>query len=130
MTLSVTPLFVLLFIVMNIVIILPIGPHRLKVGVPFWGGEEKLDRLARGHGNFIENVPLFLVGLATAEYLGASTTVLWVCGVLMSASRLIHYVGMVTLDKPLNNARLIGTLLSLSAFLIVAVSIGLELIVL
>ncbi len=121
--LSITPLFVLLFVVMNIVILMPIGPYRVKVGVPFWGGEEKLDRLVRGHGNFIEFVPLFLVALATTEYLGTASVVVWVGGLLMLAGRLVHYVGMVALTNP-TPARLVGTLLSLTALAVVALSIG------
>lgn len=125
---SITPLFVLIFIVMNIVTILPIGPHRLKVGIPYWGGEEKLDRLVRGHGNFIEVVPLFLISQATAEYLGVANFILWIVGILMIFSRVIHYVGMVAQDNPLNKARLIGTLLSLTSMAVLAITIGLQLI--
>jgi len=121
--LSITPLFVLLFVVMNIVILMPIGPHRVKVGVPFWGGEEKLDRLVRGHGNFIEFVPLFLVALATAEYLGTADLVVWAGGLLMLTGRLVHYVGMVALKNP-TYARLVGTLLSLTSMALLALVIG------
>lgn len=121
--LSITPLFVLIFVVMNIVILFPIGPYRAKVGVMFWGGEDKLDRLVRGHGNFIEFVPLFLVALATAEYLGAASVVLWTGGGLMLFGRLLHYVGMVVLNN-LIPTRLIGTLLSLTSMAMLAFSIG------
>lgn len=121
--LSITPLFVLLFVVMNIVIVMPIGPHRNKVGVPLWGGENKLDRLVRGHGNFIEFVPLFLVALATAEYLGTTDIALWAGGLLMLVGRLVHYVGMVALKNPIP-ARLVGTLLSLTSMAVLALCIG------
>jgi len=121
--LSITPLFVLLFVVMNIVILMPIGPHRAKVGVMFWGGEDKLDRLVRGHGNFIEFVPLFLVALATAEYLGTASVVLWAGGGLMLIGRLLHYIGMVVFNN-LIPTRLIGTLLSLTSMAVLAVGIG------
>lgn len=121
MTLSITPVYVAIFVLIQVAMVFPIGPYRGKVGIPFWGGEDKLDRMVRGHGNFIEFVPIFLLALATAEYLGANTALIWGCGAAMVLSRLVHYVTLQT--SPTGMGRLLGTLLSLVVLVVLALTV-------
>ncbi|MBL1419504.1 MAG: MAPEG family protein [Alphaproteobacteria bacterium] len=118
MTFTVTPIFIALFALMNLVLIFPIGPYRAKISIPFWGGEDKLDRMVRGHGNFIEVVPLTLITMATAELLGANSTLILACGVALTLSRLLHYITLQS--NPTGNGRLIGTLISMITTLALA----------
>lgn len=111
MTFTITPLFIALFAIMNLVLIFPIGPYRAKIGIPFWGGEDKLDRMVRGHGNFIEVVPISLITMATAELLGANSTLVLGSGAALLLSRLLHYITLQS--SPMGNGRLIGTLISM-----------------
>lgn len=118
MTFTITPLFVALFALMNLVLMFPIGPYRAKVDIAFWGGEDKLDRMVRGHGNFIEVVPLALIAMATAELTGANSTLILSCGVALLLARLVHYVTLQS--NPTGNGRLIGTLVSMITILVLS----------
>lgn len=118
MTLTITPLFVALFAIMNFALLFPIGPYRSKVKVAFWGGEEKLDRMVRGHGNFLEVIPIALVAMGSAELIGVDTTLLLSCGSALMLGRIIHYFSIQT--NPMGRGRLIGTLMSQIVVLIMA----------
>lgn len=116
MTFTITPLFVALFSFMNLVLIFPIGPYRATIKIPFWGGEDKLDRMVRGHGNFIEVVPLALITMATAEILGANAKLIIGCGAALLLARLVHYITLQS--NPIGKGRLIGTLVSMLSTLV------------
>lgn len=122
MSISITPIFVAIFVVIQIAMVFPIGPYRAKVGIPFWGGDEKLDRMVRGHGNFIEFVPVFLLALGCAEFLGANDLLIWCCGGFMVVSRIVHYVTIQ--KKPVGIGRLFGTLSSLVNLAVLAIVIA------
>ena len=54
------------------------------------GGNPKMLRLMRGHGNFAEYVPLVLVLMALLENSGASHAVMHGIGATLLAGRLLH----------------------------------------
>ncbi len=58
------------------------------------GGKDHLLRAVRGHGNFTETVPIFLILLVISEMSGAPFWTIHVLGVLMIAGRLAHYRGL------------------------------------
>lgn len=121
MTFEITPIFVAIFLIFGIAIAFPIGPLRGKVDINFWGGEPKLDRLVRGHGNFIEYVPFALIGMATAELVGTPPSFLIGAGVILLVARVVHYFGLQV--SGVGPARLIGTVATMLITLSLACAI-------
>jgi uncharacterized protein len=58
------------------------------------GGNEALARRMRAHGNFAENMPIFLILLALLELARAHPVLLWAAGILFIAARILHAFGM------------------------------------
>ena len=81
----------------------------LKIGVGD-GGNEILLRRMRAHGNFAENMPIFLVLLGFVELAVASNLWLWGAGIVFVLARIAHAFGM---DRPGGNVlRVAGITLS------------------
>ena len=76
----------------------------LKIGVGD-GGNEMLLRRVRAHGNFAENVPLFLVLLGFLELATGGSLWLWGAAILFVLARLAHVFGM---DRPGANPLRVG----------------------
>jgi uncharacterized protein len=57
------------------------------------GGDRRLARAIRIHGNAIEYVPVALILLVVAELSGASHTLLHGCGIVLVAARAAHALG-------------------------------------
>ena len=86
----------------------------LKVGIGD-GGNEVLLRRIRAHGNFAENVPLFLILLALLEFATGGDLWLWGAAILFIISRLLHAFGM---DRPgANWMRVTGVTISWAVLL-------------
>lgn len=119
MTLSVTPLFVALFLVIQVVITNVVGYRRLKTDIHFLdGGDLTLTRRMRAHGNFTETVPITLLGMLTAELTGSPAALLWVGGALLLVGRLWHYGVIVT--RGWGNGRALSMVLTFAAMLVFA----------
>jgi uncharacterized membrane protein YecN with MAPEG domain len=82
-TLLVASLHVLFYLFLTLRVILHRKAHRIGVGT---GGDAAMTRKVRVHANFAEYVPLALSGTAAV--------VLWTCGVLLLAARVLHAVGL------------------------------------
>ncbi len=81
----------------------------LKIGVGD-GGNEVLARRMRAHGNFAENVPIFLVLLGFLELATGGNLWLWGAAILFIFARIAHAFGM---DRPgANPLRVAGISLS------------------
>ncbi|HTU09496.1 MAG TPA: MAPEG family protein [Allosphingosinicella sp.] len=81
----------------------------LKIGVGD-GGNEILMRRMRAHGNFAENVPIFLVLLGFVELAVRGNVWLWAAGIVFVLARIAHAFGM---DRPgANLLRVAGISLS------------------
>ena len=65
----------------------------LKIGVGD-GGNEILLRRMRAHGNFAENMPLFLVLLGFVELAVGPNLWLWGAGIVFVLARIAHAFGM------------------------------------
>ena len=65
----------------------------LKVGVGD-GGNEMLLRRMRAHGNFSENMPLFLILLSLLEFASGGNLWLWGASILFVLARIAHAFGM------------------------------------
>ena len=86
----------------------------LKIGVGD-GGNEVLMRRIRAHGNFAENVPLFLILLGLIEFATGGDFWLWGAAILFIIARLLHVFGM---DRPgANWMRVTGVTISWAALL-------------
>lgn len=117
MTLAITPFFVALFLVIQVVITNVVGYRRLKTDIHFLdGGDIALTRRMRAHGNFTETVPITLLGMLTAELTGASATLLWVGGILLLVGRLWHY--WVIVAQGWGNGRALSMVLTFAAMLV------------
>ena len=94
--------------------------HRVSLGV----GKDipALERAVRIHGNFAENVPLFIVLLALIEMNGAHLWIIHTLGIMMLLGRLSHFLG-IKHHEGASRERFIGmilTWLSLSAAAVLA----------
>lgn len=69
------------------------------------GGNEGLTRRMRAHGNFAENVPIFLVLLAALELATGGNLWLWGAAILFILARVAHAFGM---DRPGANLLRVG----------------------
>ena len=73
------------------------------------GGNEALEQRQRVHGNFIENVPTFLIGLALIELMVGSTLWVLVLAGVFVVSRIAHAIGL-GMSTGVTPGRLAGTL--------------------
>ena len=79
------------------------------------GGNEVLLRRIRAHGNFAENVPIFLILLGLLEFATGGNLWLWGTAILFIIARLLHAFGM---DRPgANWMRVSGVSISWAALL-------------
>lgn len=116
MDLDVTPVFVAVFLLLQVVITNVVGYRRLKTGIHFLdGGDLALTRRMRAHGNFTETVPIALVGMLTAELLGAPAPILWIGGMLLVVGRIWHYWVIVT--RGWGNGRALSMVLTFASML-------------
>jgi uncharacterized protein len=83
------------------------------------GGNDALAQRQRVHGNFIENAPTFLIGLALIELMVGSTLwVLLLAGVFV-VSRIAHAIGL-GMSTGVTPGRLIGILGTMICMLVAA----------
>jgi uncharacterized membrane protein YecN with MAPEG domain len=64
-----------------------------KVGIGT-GGDERLERVSRIHGNAAENIPIVLILLGLAEACGSGPLLLHGMGIALTAGRLLHAWGL------------------------------------
>ena len=67
------------------------GQFKISVGD---GGNEALLRRIRAHGNFAENMPIFLVLLGFVELAVGRSLWLWAAGIVFVLARIAHAFGM------------------------------------
>ena len=76
-----------------------------KIGVGD-GGNEALLRRIRAHGNYVENMPIFLILTGLLELAGGDRRILWATGIAFILARIVHVFGM---DHPARvRLRIIG----------------------
>ena len=83
------------------------------------GGVDAMQQAVRAHGNFIENAPTFLIGLALIELMAGANTWVIVMGSVFVLGRLLHAVGM-RMTTGLSMPRLIGTIASILVTVVAA----------
>jgi uncharacterized protein len=67
------------------------GPLKIGVGD---GGNDMLARRMRAHGNYAENMPIFLILLALTELAAGGNLWLWGAAILFVFARIAHAFGM------------------------------------
>ena len=58
------------------------------------GGNEALLRRIRAHGNYVENMPFFLILLGLVELAGGDRRILWGIAIAFVLARIAHAFGM------------------------------------
>ncbi len=90
--------------------------YRLKVSLGD-GGDEQMNRIIRGHGNFAEYVPMSLLLLAFAEIGGAGAVVIHLGGALLLTGRLLHGYALALTPRNMF-ARRYGMILTLASIVV------------
>ena len=72
------------------------------------GGNQALEQRIRAHGNFIENVPAFLVCLMLIELVVGSTILVVVLGGVVLIARFAHTIAL-SANSGVTAGRLVGT---------------------
>ncbi len=118
-----TGLFAAALMIMQMVLMGMVIKQRLKSQVLIGDGDGDLLQTVRVHGNFVENAPIFLVGLALIEVLVGSNSWVLVMGSIFFVGRLLHALGMSMTTGP-SILRAAGALASLMVTLVAACYLG------
>ncbi len=119
-----TAMFAAIFGVLHFVFTLRVGAYRgiNKISLGDGGDKELLKRI-RGHGNFVENVPIGLILLLLNELNGLDEKYLLLLGGLFLVARVLHYFTIIArlpfLLRPLSMAVTLGVILASAILLIV-----------
>ena len=116
-SIEVTALFAAIFGVIHVLFTLRVGMYRVKNNISVGDGDDKeLLKRIRGHGNFIETVPMALLLLLLNELNGLADTYLTILASTLLVARLLHYsalaLGGPQIFRPIG---MIGTLLTILA---------------
>lgn len=112
--LPISSFFIAIFSVALIGLSIPVSLRRVKTGDMIGDSpDQPLHRRIRAQGNFIEYVPLCLIGLVLTE---AETASLWPAlsiGIALVCGRVLHVIGMYGNYAPLRGLGMMLTYLSL-----------------
>ncbi|MCH8237025.1 MAG: MAPEG family protein [Proteobacteria bacterium] len=117
-SLSIVPLYAAVLGILYLALTFAVIRNRYRLRVSLGdGGDERLNRVIRGHGNFAEYVPLSLLLLAFAEIGGTEALVIHLGSLALLTGRLLHgYALALTLRNML--ARRYGMILTLASIVI------------
>lgn len=120
-SLSIVPVYAAVLAILYLALTVAVirNRYRLKVSLGD-GGDNRLNRVIRGHGNFAEYVPLSLLLLAFAEIGGAGAVVLHLGGLALLTGRLLHGYAMALTEQNFF-ARRYGMILTIAS---IAIGIG------
>lgn len=114
-------LYLVLNLILLLILILGVVRVRLSNGISLGdGGNPRLLRAARAHGNFVETAPFAFLGMISLMQLGTSPFMLHLVGGTFTLSRVLHAIGMYQ-DTPAPRPRQIGMLLTLLTFAVLIV---------
>lgn len=107
---------ILLLMVLSFLVAMGRNKHKVLLGD---GGNERLNRTIRVHGNAAEQVPAALVGLLALALFDPATPIwlLHAAGISLTAGRIFHAVGLSM--GALNAGRAGGMLLTLLSYLLI-----------
>lgn len=123
-TLPVTALFVGVFALLQVPVTIAVGLRRARTNIHFFdGGDVRLLRLMRAHGNFTETVPMTLLATAAAELQGAPTWLIVTGGCALLLGRAMHYATILGSGfGPGRAAGMVLTLLTMATFGLYAIT--------
>ena len=111
-SLPVSSFFACVLALAQVPITVAVGLHRARTGIQFFdGGDVRLLRLMRAHGNFTETVPMALIAMASAEAAGVPRGALLAGGAALVLGRGLHYATI--LRSGFGNGRAAGMVLTL-----------------
>ena len=113
-------LLMLLHVVLMFLVIAKRGKHEINIGD---GGNAEMQQAIRVQGNFVENAPIFLIGLGLIELISGSTVWVAVLGGVFIVSRVLHAVGF-SMTTGVSKGRLIGTLGTMLCIVVAALYLG------
>lgn len=117
---DITLLFAAIFGVLHVILTLRVGMYRLNSKISTGdGGDKELLKRMRGHGNFVEQVPIALLLMLLNELNGLSQTYLLVIGCVLLFGRIAHYA-QFALNAPFI-LRPVGMISTLAAILASAI---------
>ncbi len=107
---------ILLLMVLSFLVAMGRNKHKVLLGD---GGNERLNRTIRVHGNAAEQVPAALVGLLALALFDPATPIwlLHAAGISLTAGRIFHAVGLSL--GALNAGRAGGMLLTMLSYLLI-----------
>mgnify|MGYP002479343232 CR=1 FL=1 len=112
--LPVCSFFVAIFSIALIGLSVPVSLRRVKIGDMIGDSPDQLlHRRIRAQGNFIEYVPLSLIGLVLTEIETASPWPALSIGIALVCGRVFHVIGMYGNYAPLRGFGMVLTYLSL-----------------
>jgi hypothetical protein len=116
--LPISTFFVGLFVLLQVPITIAVGLRRARTDIHFFdGGDVRLLRLMRAHGNFIETVPMTLLAMASVEMRGAPAWLVVTGGCLLLLGRALHYATILGSGFGLGRALgMVLTLLTMATF--------------
>lgn len=115
--LSIVGFWTALILLMQIYMTMRVGLVRQKRKVSLGdGGHPDLHARIRAHGNFVEMLPIPLVGLALLAWLGGHDYALHAFGALLMVGRICHLIGMGGKHNA-GKARPIGMMMNMLAIL-------------
>jgi uncharacterized membrane protein YecN with MAPEG domain len=114
----ITALYAALLVALFLALTLRVFAERYRARVMIGtGGDARLERAVRIHGNFFEYVPIFLAALLAAELCGAAPWALHAAGLAMLAGRALHAAGMWR-EPDIRPLRATGMLLTLAGLVL------------
>ena len=97
-----TMLIAAIFAVLHVIFTLRVGGYRFSSNISLGdGGDKELLNRIRGHGNFVEQVPIALVLLLLNDLNGLSDTAMYSLGGVLLVSRIVHYLMITTRSLPM-----------------------------
>ena len=102
--------------------------QRLRAKMAFGdGGDARLTRASRAHGNLAEHAPIVLIMLGLLEYNNADGSVLCWIGVIFLLGRVAHAIGLYTpstagkapIPRQIGVVVTLGTMLVLAGMLVI-----------
>ena len=107
---------ILILLVLSVLVVGGRRRHKISLGD---GGNEAFGRAVRAHANAAEYIPAGIVGLVTLALFDPATSPLFLhaCGLLLTAGRILHAIGLHT--GVLNLGRTLGMAFTWTAFLLI-----------
>lgn len=110
---QITSIYAAILGLMFFAITLRVALIRMKTGQSLGvGDDQQFEKIMRGHGNFVETVPMCLILMLLVEQQGAASLTMHVLGLALLSGRVFHYLQLTGVLKPLP-FRIAGMVLTL-----------------